>query len=387
MKNFIFHNPTRIVFGEGTISKIGKNAKAFGGKALMVYGRSSIKRSGLYSRVIDLLREEAIEIVEFAGVKSNPSLSHLREGIELAKRQRIDFLLAVGGGSVIDETKAIAAGAMTNGDVWDFFTGKATIQAALPVLTILTLPASGSEMNGSMVITNEDTRQKYGFSSPYLYPRISVLDPAVTCTIPLTYTAYGAVDAMSHLLEGYFTHKDTWAPIQDRYVEGLVKTIMESTERIFADPEDYQGRATMMWAATLAWNGLALAGVGKAGLPNHMLEHPLSGIYDIPHGAGLSVVIPGWMKYVSGKDCRKIARFAENVLGLKRDSKKSTAEKGITALKRWFEKIGSPTSFSAANIPASDLDEIVENAAALAELWGLNDYPKEVIAEIYKMCL
>lgn len=211
MKNFIFHNPTRIVFGEGTISKIGKNAKAFGGKALMVYGRSSIKRSGLYSRVIDLLREEAIEIVEFAGVKSNPSLSHLREGIELAKRQRIDFLLAVGGGSVIDETKAIAAGAMTNGDVWDFFTGKATIQAALPVLTILTLPASGSEMNGSMVITNEDTRQKYGFSSPYLYPRISVLDPAVTCTIPLTYTAYGAVDAMSHLLEGYFTHKDTWA--------------------------------------------------------------------------------------------------------------------------------------------------------------------------------
>jgi alcohol dehydrogenase YqhD (iron-dependent ADH family) len=387
MKNFTLHNPTRIVFGEGTVSKIGENAKAFGKKVMMVYGRSSIKRSGLYNRVKDLLRSEELEIVEFAGVKSNPLLSHLREGIELAKRQEIDFLLAVGGGSVIDETKGIAAGAMTDGDVWDFFRGKATIRAALPVMTVLTLPASGSEMNGSLVITNDETHQKYGFSSPYLYPMISVLDPTVTYTIPLTYTAYGAVDAISHLIEGYFTHKDPWAPIQDRYVEGLVKTIMESTEKILADPSDYQGRATMMWAATLAWNGLALAGVGKAGLPNHMLEHPLSGIYDIAHGAGLSIVIPGWMKYASGKDSGKFARFAENVLGIKRDSRKVTAEKGITTLKGWFDKIGSPTSFSAAKIPASDLDRIVENAASLAELWGLNDYTKEVISEIYNMCL
>ncbi len=387
MKNFIFHNPTKIIFGEGTVSQIGNEAKPYGKKVMMVYGVSSIKKSGLYDRVIASIQEAGLEIVEYSGVKSNPVLSHLNKGIELANKEKVDFILAVGGGSVIDESKAIAAGAMTDGNVWDFFTGDAEIKAALPVLTVLTIPAAGSEMNGGTVITKDETSQKYGFNDPHLFPKTSILDPALTFTVSPAYTAYSAVDAIAHAIEGYFTHKDEWAPIQDRLVENLVQTIMESTERILKDPRDYQGRATFMWAATLAWNGLATAGIGDLRVPMHLLEHPLSGIYDIAHGAGLSITIPAWMKWKSKKDVKKLARFAENVLGIKAGITELTAEKGISALKEWFDKIGSPTSFAAAGIPESDIDMIADNTRKLAEVWGLNDYTKDVIIELYRMCL
>lgn len=387
MKNFIFHNPTKIIFGEGTVSQIGNEAKPYGRKVMMVYGVSSIKKSGLYDRVIASIQEAGLEIVEYSGVKSNPVLSHLNVGIELAKKEKVDFILAVGGGSVIDESKAIAAGCMTDGNVWDFFTGDAEIKAALPVLTVLTIPATGSEMNGGTVITNDETSQKYGFIDSHLLPKMSILDPTLTFTISPAYTAYSGVDAIAHAIEGYFTHKDEWAPIQDRLVENLVQIIMESTERILKDPRDYQGRATFMWAATLAWNGLATAGVGDIEVPMHLLEHPLSGIYDIAHGAGLSITIPAWMKWESKKDVKKLARFAENVLGIKAGSPELAAEKGIPALKEWFDKIGSPTSFAAADIPESDIDMIADNTRKLAEIWGLNDYTKDVIVELYRMCL
>jgi hypothetical protein len=384
MKDFTFYNPTKILFGQGTVPQIGDEVKKIGSKVLFVYGRESIKKSGLYDKVGKSLKKAGLNVVEHPGVKSNPTLSHTQAGIDLARKEGIECILAVGGGSVIDESKAIAAGIPVEHSVWDFYTGEKTIQQALPVLTVLTIPATGSEMNGGSVITNDSTDQKYGFMDEHLHPRVSILDPTLTYTVPHDYTAYSAVDAISHLIEGYFTHEDEWAPIQDGYVEMLVRTIMEATDRALHNPSDYQARATFMWAATLAWNGLGTAGVGDCGVPMHMLEHPLSGIYDIPHGAGLSITIPAWLKYMYENKKHRLARFAQNVFHI-HSKPEAAAREGIDALQKWFEKIGSPTSFEDAKIPAGDIPKIADNARKLAEVWGLDDYSRDMIVDMYKL--
>jgi alcohol dehydrogenase YqhD (iron-dependent ADH family) len=386
MQNFMFWNPTKIIFGQDTIPQIGTETQRFGKKVMLVYGKGSIKRTGIYDQVANSLREAQLNVIEFSGAQPNPLLSHVRTGIALAKQEHIEAIVAVGGGSVIDTSKAIAVGAKTDGDVWDFYLEKTTPLDALPVLTVLTLAATGSEMNPTSVITNEETRQKFNLRSPLSFPKVSILDPTATYTVSKPYTAYGGVDAISHLIEGYFTHQDPWTPIQDRLVEGLVKTIMESTERILENPKDYQGRATMMWAATLALNGLPVAGIGPHGFPNHLMEHSLSAIYDIAHGAGLSIIMPGWMRYASRKSPAKFAQFAERVFGIKESSSEKSAEKGIAALKAWFEKIGSPTTLAAAKIPAIDIEKIAENVVMLAKKWKLSEYTKEVIAEVLTLC-
>jgi alcohol dehydrogenase YqhD (iron-dependent ADH family) len=387
MQNFIYYIPTKIVFGKETIKQIGDYAKEYGKKALFVYGKSSIKKYGVYDTVINSLKKSNIEVIEHRGVKSNPVLSHVEEGIKLANSQNVDFILAVGGGSAIDEAKAIAAGTRTDGDLWDFFIGKRTLKAALPVVDVLTIPASSSEMNCTSVITNDKTLDKVGFVSSLLYPKVSILDPTVTYTIPEKYTAYSGVDIISHLIEGYFTHHDEWAPIQDGLVEVLIKAVIESTERCLKDPEDYQGRATMMWAATLAWNGLYVAGIGDIQVPNHLLEHPLSALYDIAHGAGISIIIPAWMRYASAKNNQKFAQFARNVFNIKDGSPEEAAQRGIEALENWFKKIGSPVSFAEANIPSSDIDKIADRALALGKIWKHENYTRDIIVEIYNMCV
>jgi alcohol dehydrogenase YqhD (iron-dependent ADH family) len=388
MQDFTFWNPVKIIFGQGTVSQIGGETRKFGKKALLVYGRASIKTTGVYDTVVKSLRDAGLEIVEFPGVQPNPVLSHLREGIALAKQEAVEVVVAVGGGSVLDESKAIAAGAKTDRDIWEHFLESTTsLQDTLPLLTVLTLAATGSEVNPAAVVTNEETQQKFNIRTPVIFPRVSIMDPTTTFSVPKDYTAYSGVDAISHVIEGYFTSTDPWTPIQDRLVEGLIKTIMESTERILNDLEDYQGRATMMWAAAMAFNGLPVSGIGKIGFPNHMIEHSLSGIYDIAHGAGLSIVIPGWMKYASRKSPRKFAQFAERVFDIQEDSPEKASEKGIEALKTWFESIGSPTSLAAGNIPEEDIEKIAANASTLAKKWGLiDDYPQHVIAEILALC-
>ncbi len=387
MQNFEFWNPTEIVFGEGTIPQIGAKTKPYGKKVMLVYGKSSIKENGVYEQVVSSLKKVGLEIVEFPGVRPNPVLTHLNEGIALAKREQIDAIVAAGGGSVLDEAKAIAAGAKDDGDVWDFFLGTRDVSDALPLLTVLTLAATGSEMNCGGVITNETTKQKFNIHSPHLYPKVSILDPAVTCSVPMNHTVNGAVDAISHLIEGYFSATDPWIPIQDRYVEGIVISVMESMERLLENPADYQGRATLMWGATLALNGLHLAGIGPFGFPNHAIEHSLSAFYDIAHGAGLSIVIPGWMQYASEKNPAKFAQFAKRVFHIvKEDSDEQTAAKGTEALKAWFKKIGSPVTLSEAEIPASDIDALAENATMLCTKWGLTDYTKEEIAKVLTRC-
>ncbi len=382
MQNFIFENPTRIIFGKGTISRIGREVKRFGSKVLLVYGQGSIKKNGVYDQVVASLREADISIVELPGVKSNPVLSLALEGIELARKEQVDTILAVGGGSVIDTAKTVAAGVKAEHDVWDFFTYKKAIKDALPILTVLTLSASASEMNSAAVITNEKGARKFSIRSPFIQPKMSILDPTVLYTLSPEYSAYSAVDAITHALEGYFNNSEPDSLLQDRLVEAFIKTIIENTEIILKNPTDYNARANMMWSATLAFNGLTTAGMGSVSYPAHMIEHSLSALYDIAHGAGLSIVLPGWMNYSLEKNPSKFARLASEIFDVKEINDKEAATEGVRLLKSWFAGIGSPTSLRDGNIPESDIEKIAENAVELAQVWGLKEYTKDVIVAI-----
>ena len=387
MKNFVFHNPTKILFGKDTIPSIGNETAAFGKKALMVYGQGSIKKNGIYDQVTKSLHDAGVAIIEHGGVQSNPVLSHVHHGIALAKEHKIDAIVAVGGGSVIDSAKAMAAGALVEHDVWKFFTGKKSIKSTLPLTSVLTLAASGSEMNSGMVITNEATKQKFGFANKHLYPKVSILDPAATFSVSAEYTAYGAVDAIAHVLEYYFTNQEPYTPVQDHFMEGLVISCMDSCNRILQNLEDYDARADLMWAATLALNGLTGAGLGKVGFPMHMIEHSLSALYNVAHGAGLSVVIPGWMVYAAQRAPDKFAQFGERVFGITSGSMAKKAAAGNQALLSWFKKVKTPTSLTALHISEDDIPMIAANAVALAKVWGMKDYTEGKIEEILGLCV
>jgi alcohol dehydrogenase YqhD (iron-dependent ADH family) len=382
MQNFVFENPTKIIFGKGQIPKIGKETSRFGRKALLVYGMSSILKNGIYDQVTDSLKKAGVDFVDFPGVKSNPVLSHVQKGIELAIKENVDVILAVGGGSVIDAAKAIAAGVKANHDVWDFFTFSKPILGALPVLTVVTVSASASEMNAGAVVTKEDGCQKYCIVSPLIQPKVSVLDPTVLFSLSPEYSAYSAVDVITHMLEGYFNNTSSASPLQDRLVESLMKTVMESTDIILKEPDNYNARANMMWSAILGFNGLTTAGMGQVQMPAHMIEHSLSAIYDIAHGAGLSIILPAWMSWTLDTKAERLARFAREIFQVKGRGSKQVAEKGIACLKLWFESIGSPVSLKAANIPESDIDKIAENAFALSQVWFYEGYTKDVIVKI-----
>ncbi|WP_446011216.1 iron-containing alcohol dehydrogenase [Candidatus Electrothrix sp.] len=393
MQNFVFHNPTKIIFGRNTIPSIGSETIALGQKALLVYGQGSMKESGLYEEVMNSLADACVIVVEHGGVRSNPLLDHVQQGIAKAKQEGVDVIVAVGGGSVIDTAKAIAAGSVVEHDVWKFFTGKKSVKSALPVLTVLTLAAAGSEMNSGMVITNQDTQEKFGFGHRLLYPKTSILDPEITYTVPPDYTAYGAVDAIAHVLEFYMTTQDTDTPVQARFMEGLILNAMESCERCLADPRDYGGRANLMWTATLALNGLTAAGLGRVGFPMHMIEHSLSALYDVPHGAGLSVVMPGWLQWYLYQDTARIARLGQGILPsaqfqqLAGQGERAVAEQTIAFLRTWFSKVHSPVTLTEMNIPAEDIPRIAENALGLAKVWRLNQYSQAIIEEILRGCI
>lgn len=375
MYDFSFHNPTRIIFGQGKEAAIGGELAAAGiQKVLLVYGGGSIKQNGLYDRVVQSLEAAQVAFVEHDGVKSNPVLSHAIKGVQVARAEGAQAVLAVGGGSVIDEAKAIAVGAANEGDLWDFYTGRA-IEKALPVYTVLTLAASGSEMNGNSVLTNEATQQKYSFNSIHAYPKLSILNPELTFSVNADYTAYGAVDAIAHVIEGYFTKKPGTA-LQDELVETVIRSVMRSADRCMDNPEDYEARAELMWAATLALNGLTPAGIGAYAFPNHAIEHALSALFDVPHGAGLAVVIPAWMRWHRVQNPAQYTRFGREIFGVE------NAEAAIAALEAWFRAIGAPTRLRELGIDAAQIPAIADNAARLCADWRLPQYTKAVVTEI-----
>lgn len=389
MQNFVFHNPTKIIFGRNTVPSIGSETAELGSKALLVYGQGSIQKTGLLDKVTASLAKSNVTVVEHGGVQSNPLVDHVRDGIIKVKEHNLDVIVAVGGGSVIDSAKAIAAGSVVQHDVWKFFIGKKSIKAALPITTVLTLAAAGSEMNSGMVITNREKKQKFGFGHRFLHPKTSILDPEVTFTVPPDYTAYGAIDAVAHVLEFYMTTQDADTPVQQRLMEGLIKNSLHSCERCLQDPNDYGGRANLMWTATLALNGLTGAGLGRVGFPMHMIEHSLSALYNVPHGAGLSVVIPGWLTWFRGQDEARIARLGRNIFppeGMQPYTDGQIAERTITIFRNWFSAFESPVTLEELDIPIEDIPKIAENALGLARVWRLNDYTQEIIEEILYLC-
>lgn len=386
MQNFVFYNPTKIIFGRDTIRSIGPETAIWGRKCLLLYGGGSIKRNGVYDRVLASLTDAGLDVVEHGGVRSNPLLSHVREGIDKVRAHDIGVVVAVGGGSVLDSGKAICAGAVAAHDVWKFFTGKKSIKSALPMTAVLTLAASGSEMNSGMVITNDRTREKFGFGSRHLYPKTSILDPETTYSVPPDYTAYGAVDAIAHILEYYMTAEDKETPVQDRLMEGLLINAMDSCERCLENPGDYNARADLMWTATLALNGLTGAGLGKVGFPMHMIEHSLSALYDIPHGAGLSIVIPGWLKNNAGRNEERIIQLGRRIFNLELRDIVPSAAVTIKILENWFSKVNSPIRLAEVDISPDDIPGIAENALRLAKIWRLQEYSRESIEKILFFC-
>ena len=373
MRNFTFSNPTRILFGRAVVAKLGPEAARAGKKALLVYGGGSIKKNGVYDVLTAALAKEGVAVTEHPGVKPNPVLSHVRAGIRKARENDCELIVAAGGGSVIDEAKAIAAGAKYGGDVWDFFCGRAEIREALPLFTALTLPATGSEMNSGCVVTNEETAQKYSAQGAPLFPRVSALDPETTLTLPPRQVANGAVDTLAHIIEGYFTAKDPDAAVTDEIVHALARSAISSTERILKDPSDYNARASMMWSATLALNGLAACGYGGVTFINHAIEHSLSALYDIAHGAGLAIIMPAWFKHhLKTAGPARLEKFGEAVFGTR------TAEETIRAFEDFFRKTGAPVRLSEAKIPAADIPRIAENAMGLIRLWGMKHEQPEI---------
>lgn len=377
MESFAYHNPTVLDFGKDKEKQIGQHLATHGVKKVLVtFGSNRIKNDGLFDVVATSLRANQIEFVEFGGIVSNPILSKVYEGIDVARAHQVDAILSVGGGSVLDSSKAIAAGVLYDGDVWDLFLGKSPINSALPIFDILTLAATGSEMNCGAVVTNEKTQQKFAINAPALFPKVSVVDPVLMQTISKDYLVYSAADIIAHSIEGYFTA--TVQPhFQSRLVEAIIKTVIETTEILIEDPLNYDARAEFAWASTQALNGLIYSGTAGFSYPNHMIEHSLSALYNVPHGAGLSVVMPAWMKWYHTKNPQQFERFAREIFG------KSTAIEGIEALENWFNKVGTPTRLSQFSIEPSALPVILENVLGNASYFGVADiYTKEVSTEI-----
>jgi len=387
MENFVLHNPTKVLFGRNTIPAIGRETHIFGDRVLLVYGRNSIKKNGIYELVISSLSEAGVKIFEHSGVQSNPLHSHVKEGIAKYKYHGCNVICGVGGGSVLDEAKAISAGALVDHDVWKFLIGKKSIKQTVPLTTIPTLAASGSETNSGMVITHDQKKQKFGFANKHLFPRTSILDPETTFSVPPDYTAFGGIDAISHILEFYLTTEVKDSSLQDTMMEGLANVIINSTNRCLDDPHDYDARANLMWSASLAINSQISAGLGKIEFPMHLVEHSLSALYDIPHGAGLAITIPGWMKYRAEKLPSRIAQFGENGLGIRTDSVTTSAHATIDYLAGWFKRINAPTSLGDIGVGVDDISDIAANALPLAKVWRMKHMSQEIIEEILHYCL
>ncbi|MBU5450203.1 iron-containing alcohol dehydrogenase [Acetivibrio sp. MSJd-27] len=390
MNNFTFYTPTKIFFGKGEHRRVGEIIKNYGfHKILLHFGGGSIKKNGLYQEVTESLQQAGISFVPFGGVEPNPKLSLVKKGIELCRRESIEMILAVGGGSVLDSAKVIACGVKCDFDPWAFSLKKKAPKDALKVGTILTLSASGSEMSSSAVITNEEGWLKRGFNSEYNRPLFSICNPELTYTVDKFQTGCGIVDIMMHTLERYFSvTEDT--EMTDRIAEGLIKSVIAAGERAIKNPEDYEARAALMWAGSLSHNDLT--GAGKEVMMRcHQLEHELSGMYDfVAHGAGLSVIFPAWMKFMYKNRLDKFCQYAVRIWNCELDyaHPEQTALAGIQATEGYFQSIGMPTRLSQLHIDDSKFEEMAEKCTFFGKR-VLNDYVtigKKEMIEIYQLC-
>ena len=386
MNNFDFYSPTRLIFGKDTQKQAGENVKKYASKILLHYGGGSIKRCGLYDEVAASLKAAGVDFTELSGVVPNPRVSLVRKGIDICRREGINFILAVGGGSVIDSAKAIAMGVPYQGDVWDFFTGKARPQDVLPIATILTIPAAGSESSFSVVISNEETQMKLGYKTNLIRPVFSILNPEFCYTLPKEQAAFGACDMMAHIFERYFSNVPN-TELTDRLCEGTLRTIIDNAPQVLNNMKDYNAWAELMFAGNLAHNGLL--GMGRQeDWASHAIEHAVSAVYDIPHGQGLAIVFPAWMKYVYKTNVPLFARFAANVWSLSEKdlgNAEILALKGIERTEEFFKSLGLPTRLREVKVEESTLELMAQKATTFGPIGAFKKLDCKDVLAIYKL--
>lgn len=385
MYNFMFYVPTRIYFGKGQISHLSE-LKNYGSKVLLVYGGGSIKRNGIYDNAVRILKDAGVSVYELSGVEPNPKIETVRKGVSMCKAEGIDMVLAIGGGSTIDCAKVVAAGAKYDGDAWDLVLDGSKIKAALPIFSVLTLSATGSEMDEFAVISDMTKNEKWGTAAEVLKPTMSVLDPTYTFSVSKKQTAAGTADMMSHTFENYFT-KEKGVDVQARFAEGLLKTMIKYGPIALAHPDDYDARANLMWAASHAINGLVAAGSQPAWCV-HPMEHELSAFYDITHGQGLAILTPVWMEFVLKKDpstAENFAVYGRNVWGIADDDDESAAKKAIEATRTFlFETMELPAYLRAVGIDSDEHFEIMAEKAAEGCVGCFVPLTKDDIVEIFR---
>ncbi len=384
MNNFTYMNPTRIIFGRDTIKRLGQEVARDGIKqVLLVYGRGSIFTNGVYEQVTSSLRVAGISFEELSGVQPNPIISKVQKGIYLARGCQAQAVIAIGGGSVFDTAKAIAVGFYYRGDVWDFFSGQARPKQALPLFGVLTISGTGSEMNNMAVVTREEDMKKWPMVSSHIYPRLSIIDPAVQESLPARDTAQGAVDIITHLLEVYFDGSQG-VDLMREYAEGLIRTVMEQAVRLLEDPSDYEARAQLAWAATLALNGSTYPGSKGGDWATHIMEHSLSAFYQVAHGTGLAVLLPAWMRYVYKSDPGTFERFAQKIFGITTISGEERIKAGIDALQEFFISLGIPSHLHEIEVAEADLEAMAENALLKGPIGVLQKLNKSDVLEIFR---
>lgn len=388
MNSFIYDIPVKVYFGENQLSHLGEELSKYGKRVLLTYGGGSIKKTGLYDEVVSEIKKAGLELFELSGIEPNPRIDSVRKGAEICKRENIDVLLAVGGGSTLDATKYMAAGACVDFDPWKFFSEWAPIEKALPVVTILTLSATGSEMDCGGVISNPETQDKIGRMEAPLLPKASFLDPTVTYTVSPYQTACGAADMMSHIMEVYFNmEKDLY--MLDCFMEGMMKTIIKYTPVAMKEPENYEARANLMWTSSWAINGFIDGGKNQA-WSCHPMEHELSAIYDITHGLGLAILTPRWLKYcLDETTAPKYYQFGTNVFGIDPSLDNMTvAKKSIEMLSEFlFDTLGLKRTFTEIGIKKEDFPIMAKKACNDGVLKGFKPLTQKDIEKIFEMCL
>ena len=383
MNNFTFHIPTDIRFGKDQVECLPEELSKYGKRVLLVYGGGSIKRNGIYDKLIDLLSD--FEVSELSGIEPNPKLSSVEKGAAICKEKDIQVILAVGGGSTIDASKHIAAAACYDGKPWDLVKDRSLVKKALPVAVVLTICATGSEMNSGAVISNEATHEKLELNTPLLYPRLSICDPTYLYTLPAKQTAAGSVDILSHVMEQYFQPNDE-AYITDVLSEAVMKTVIKYAKLAIDEPQNYEARSNLMWASTVGLNHLLTVGKGGA-WSVHPIEHVLSAYYDITHGVGLAILTPAWMEYVlSEKTMPRFARFAREVFGIEEADDKKAAVLGIKAVREFNKSLGMPDSLLEVGISDEKFDEMAAEAVRTSNI-STRAYVKLDAADVKKILL
>lgn len=387
MENFNYSIPTKVYFGKGQIKNLGEAIKAYGDKILLVYGGGSIKKIGLYDEMIKILNENKISVTEFSGIDPNPRIESVRAGIKLCRDNDIEVVLAVGGGSTIDCSKVIAAGVKYEGDPWDLVVDSSKIGEVLPIVTVLTLSATGSEMNGNAVISDMNKNEKIGVGHLNMKPKVSILDPEYTYSLPKKQTAAGTADIMSHIFEVYFNHTEG-VFIQDRTAEGLLKACIKYGKLAMEEPTNYEARSNLMWASSLAINGLISYGT-KGQWVVHPMEHELSAFYDITHGVGLAILTPHWMKYVlNDTTVEKFKTYGINVWDIDKNlDKYEIANKAIECTSNFFKELGIPSTLREVGIGEENLEEMARKSATPPMLGGFMPLNPEDVLKIFKLAL